>query len=794
MKFFSLNLILVMTAYSLSAQDTVRNEMTLSAFRKLRSPASLGRIFYLTDRGREGMFVRVENGGNAPDDSVMMLRTGDGVLFRRVADQGLLNVKWFGAMGNGSTDDWYAIQKGIDYILNLSSASRTLYFPPGNYKISRPLLIARPSGHTYLQSSIDLVGPANAKDLGMGAANIFPAFNNTFAIGIQSGKGVLIKDLSIRGRFTFPNRLRPVQIDTLSFDQWTDGATRDNQRSPYSGIVIDPFSDSTVYPSPSDMYPGLHAYYLTYLGRGASTAVQIIGCSIVNFIVGVMITPSNQQNGELIDVIDCDISDNKVGYAMGQAQSKECHVDRIKCWGGTHTLFDNVHYGFHHGDGAAVPLVDGVNIAGSVKELCCISARSFGGVFRNVYAEELFRIGYAGGGATLSFEDCLFNFATESPGKPYPDFFVLGSGASFHNCMLRCYTGKIGMRLVLSGSNDYYEDGTMNEPPVAVSLVDGIYEHPEFKNVYMYYSDGILGHSNTGKIPISPYFEGPSPQGRPDPLYPGNTYFLRDNSGAQAGAQVNYKLSYNDTYERTVQLSGKPVLHVNFASWTAWFRLGSPGDSALLKPGDFILTRDLPYQDIFIPINATTSPVGFIHHIGHDTVYLTNLAVGIREGMKLDLWMDYYVSVSNVFTGDMAVGSNVITQVQGAFPNIGDRPDIPMLPCGAYVTAVDRQARTIRFSAANGTGRSYSDYTFINGYPLVEIFSSFDPAALQAHGKTLIGGALLYKLDAGQLPTHERDLVPDGTMSVPYKIINTNIKGDTSIHKLRFISPPPASR
>ena len=277
---------LALTVLSLAAQDTTRNEFTLSAFRKLRSSATLGKVFYLTDPGREGLFIRDQAGGNSTDDSVMLLRTADGILFRRLADQGLINVKWFGATGSGSTDDWHPIQKAINYILNENYASRTLYFPPGNYLITKPLLIARPAGHTYQHCSINLAGPAGAKDLSMGAATILPAFSNTFAIGIQSGKGVLIKDLAIRGRFTFPNRLQAVQIDTLSFDQWADGSTRDNQRSPYSGIVIDPFSDPSAYPSPSDMYPGLQAWYLPGLGRGASTAVQITGCSITNFIVG----------------------------------------------------------------------------------------------------------------------------------------------------------------------------------------------------------------------------------------------------------------------------------------------------------------------------------------------------------------------------------------------------------------------------------------------------------------------------------------------------------------------------
>jgi len=784
MKSIALLFLTGLISVSLYAQG-IKDGISLSELRNNKSSPGGGKIIYLTDAGREGIFICDPADKNTPDDSVMTLVAADGLRFKRVVDKDVFNVKWFGAIANGSADDWYAIQKAIDYILNQPLAGRTLYFPAGSYKISRPLIVARLTGNAYRQASIDLVGPAGSRDLGSGSANILPTFNNTFAIGIQSGKGVTVKNLVIRGRFTFPNQLRPIQVDTLSFAQWTDGSSRQNPRSPYSGIAIDPFSDSTVYPSNSDMYPGLHAWCPRGLGRGGSTAVAITGCSIVNFIVAVMITPSNQQNGELVDVIDCDISFNKIGYAMGQAQSKECHVERIKCWGATHTLFDNVNYGFRHGDGAAVPMVDGVNIADAMKQLCCIYSASFGGTFRNVYAEELFRIGYAGGAATLSFEDCQLNFSTTGPGIPYPDFFILGSGASFHNCMLRCYTGGIGMRLNLSGSGNYYEGGTMNEPPIAVNLDENlIYPTSLFKNVGMYYSGGILGSVNTNPVSVaSPYpFRGSNGKDA-DPVYYGNSYRFHDND---YGVDLMYKLTFNDTYERKVQINGTPTIHVNKSDWTAWFVLGVATDALKLKSGDFVLTWRLPYQDVFLKIIAPTNPVGIIKSISHDTVRLINLAYGMQEGMKLDLWADYYVNTSAPFTGDLAAGSNTLEHVQGIFPSVGDRPDMPMLPSGTYVTSVDARAGKVSFSNPNQSHRSYISYTFMNGYPEVEMYSAYDLPALQGYHKTLIGGATFHRYDAGEINTRGNDYPLNGLRLAGYRNNNTIFRGDTSLHKLRF--------
>jgi len=735
---------------------------------------------YITDEGREGTFILDPNDKNSTDDSSMVLVMEDGRRFKRLVDQGTLNVKWFGATGDGTADDWYAIQKGINYIINNPSSVRTLYFPPGNYKISRPLIIARLVGRAYYQASINLAGPANSKNLAVGAAQLLPSFNNTFAIGIQTGKGIQIKDLILRGKFTFPDKLSHVQVDTLSFDEWTDGQTRNNTQSPYSGIVIDPFSDSTLYKDKNDMYPGLHRYYQPGIGRGGSTSVQITGCSIRNFIVGVMITPSWQQNGELIDVIDCNISSNKVAYAMGQAQSKECHVQRLMCWSQTHTVFDNTTYGIHQADGAAVPMVDGVNIAGSVKQLCNINAPSFGGSFRNVYAEELWRIGYINGASTISFENCQFDFSTYGPGIPYPDFFVQGSGASFHGCMLRHYTGGRGMRLILSGARNSYEGGNMNEPPVTTSL-NNCNSCPTslFNNVVMYYSGGILGNNSWGITTPTRAFEGLDQ----DPLYYGNHYLLED---PLSGMSLLYKFTYQTGYERVVKISGTRSIHVDKSKWTAYFKLMNPADTTLLRPGDFLLTYNLPYQDQFRNITGFAYPVGFVESIDHDIVHLRNLAHGIQEGMELPLWTDYYLYVKAPLTGSLEQGSRTLKNAQGAFPAVGERLDIPMLPGGTYVTAVDRAAKTVTFSNPNNTGRSYSDCTFINGYPAIEMHSAYPLPDLQKHGKTLIGSADFYLHDVPD--KNMRDpayLLGPGTLS-QYRVLNTNILGDTSLHRLKY--------
>ena len=50
----------------------------------------------------------------------------------------IYNVKSFGAEGDGEADDWEALQDAIDFIYN-NPGGGTLFFPPGLYRISRPL-------------------------------------------------------------------------------------------------------------------------------------------------------------------------------------------------------------------------------------------------------------------------------------------------------------------------------------------------------------------------------------------------------------------------------------------------------------------------------------------------------------------------------------------------------------------------------------------------------------------------------------------------------------------------------
>ena len=175
------------------------------------------------------------------------------------------SVKWFGAKGN-TGDDYNAIQKAITTCIR--NNIKTVYFPAGHYNISKPLLIRGASGTKDNDNNgsrafctLELLGQSTFWDSNMGS-EIFPTFNDAFAIGIQNGKGCKIHKLRIAGLFRPPFGNNSKAFYGSSFDNFTDGKSRDSRYSPYAAIVIDPFTNLATDKLPADGgYPTMKAFY-----------------------------------------------------------------------------------------------------------------------------------------------------------------------------------------------------------------------------------------------------------------------------------------------------------------------------------------------------------------------------------------------------------------------------------------------------------------------------------------------------------------------------------------------------
>ncbi len=86
--------------------------------------------------------------------TVIAAEGGKGVWRRIMEGNGMLNIRWFGARGDGKSDDTQAIQKALDLATLTGrgagrSPSTAIWFPAGNYRVTRTLVVE--SGPLTLQ-------------------------------------------------------------------------------------------------------------------------------------------------------------------------------------------------------------------------------------------------------------------------------------------------------------------------------------------------------------------------------------------------------------------------------------------------------------------------------------------------------------------------------------------------------------------------------------------------------------------------------------------------------------------
>tara|TARA_R100001594_G_scaffold1281_4_gene5385 strand:+ start:2504 stop:5350 length:2847 start_codon:yes stop_codon:yes gene_type:complete len=105
-----------------------------------------------------------------------------------------LNVKDYGALGDGSTDDKTKIQDAIDA---LGTGGGTIFFPPGRYRIASSLSIGANDNGITLQG---ISPPVPGGDSDGGGSELF-AENNIDFIQIEEADGIQIRNLGFIGGY-----------------------------------------------------------------------------------------------------------------------------------------------------------------------------------------------------------------------------------------------------------------------------------------------------------------------------------------------------------------------------------------------------------------------------------------------------------------------------------------------------------------------------------------------------------------------------------------------------------------
>lgn len=146
---------------------------TIAELRSLEDPDGM-LLYYVKDLRQEGMFYYDPGDTSSPDNTGLVLVSTNGCRFKRIYDN-YINVQWFGAKGDGATDDWAAIQNAI-----YATSGKTLFFPRGGYLLSQSLAI---------QNGTCLVGEGDLNAIAASAIYPNPAnqANNQFAVFTASG-------------------------------------------------------------------------------------------------------------------------------------------------------------------------------------------------------------------------------------------------------------------------------------------------------------------------------------------------------------------------------------------------------------------------------------------------------------------------------------------------------------------------------------------------------------------------------------------------------------------------------
>lgn len=133
-------------------------DLTLPTMADLVSGNYVGPIAYVQGYsaphdGGEGLFYMDLTDTTTPDNGGTVLVDSKGRRWKRVYS-GMVNVRWFGAKGDGISDDAPSIQKAIDYA---ASKKLPIIIPPGKYGVGQTIIL--PEGTRIHSTSEALLRP-----------------------------------------------------------------------------------------------------------------------------------------------------------------------------------------------------------------------------------------------------------------------------------------------------------------------------------------------------------------------------------------------------------------------------------------------------------------------------------------------------------------------------------------------------------------------------------------------------------------------------------------------------------
>lgn len=628
-----------------------------------------GRVY---TRNAAGMFMSYKwnPGSTVKDDSVTVIqRTGTNAGRFELYFEQYIHVGWFGAVPDDKQDDSRSIQKAIDFAIS-STKNPVVQLSGGTYEVNN-VVIAKKAGADYGFVTIAMRGNSNA----VPQTTQFNCTNkNAFCLNIQRGRSVLIENIKFTG--SGPSITEPRQMVEASEAAYTAGLIA-NQFSQHNAINIDAFHSSV----PSNLrYPDVAPSWYTNTSRGGTSMVTIKNCSFINFVNGVMESPSGTiQNGDNVVVSDCYFEANKNCFSAGQTQSRANKLT------GCYLLFNQtIVNGQDYGSqiGTVADIIN-CNIAGGTKYLYQLNGGFSGVSIVNTFAESLYSFGISGdmpvtfmnSQMTMIRDDVSDMFIAPVLAQGRQLTFVGGAIEYFDNVNATPFVFNIHGELSFNGTklrggapiNSYYNTGKT-----------------KFNSVSFTSGDGGSRLDETGQIPFDDISIVVNSH-----ILPGMNYKLRQGIRAEA---------VNDKIETTFLESTR--VHINLKNHTAWFITPKPGRykqrDALCTLGPAV-SNPSPYDRYA----GTQGSLGVVSQVSGDTVKLRYVPYGIKDNTSYEVYLVRIPKFLPRILGNLQSGSGVIENVQvyGNAVLVGSRVKGIGIPDGAYVTKVESGKLTISMPA-----------------------------------------------------------------------------------------------
>lgn len=117
-----------------TVQAVLDTAKPISDYAALRAYAGRATQVRITSNGIAGFFYYDATDTTSTDNGGTIIVSSNGKRWKRLFD-GAVNVKWFGAKGNGSDDDTLKVKAAIDHVKVLSGGG-SVYFPSGDYSVT----------------------------------------------------------------------------------------------------------------------------------------------------------------------------------------------------------------------------------------------------------------------------------------------------------------------------------------------------------------------------------------------------------------------------------------------------------------------------------------------------------------------------------------------------------------------------------------------------------------------------------------------------------------------------------